>query len=323
MENAMNGLVHALLLDGKGGAEPLSDEQALAWQPGQGVLWLHLDYTLPDAEAWLTHHGVSPLIAEALLTQETRPRASLMRDGTLVYLRGVNLTPGAQPEDMIAVRLWVTPERIISTQRRPLKAVADTLTDLSEGVGPEQAYGLLVNIIDRLTWHMEDVVDQVEDQIGGYEEVGLLRQSRSLRNEIGRVRRRVSILRRYLAPQRDALSRLLDVTSPLGDTERGLLREVLDRLVRLLEDLDTAREHATIAQEDLSNRLADDLNRRMYILAVVSIIFLPLGVLTGLLGVNLAGIPASESPYAFAGFVTILLVVVAVIGTVLKRNRWL
>ncbi|MCH8542807.1 MAG: zinc transporter ZntB [Alcanivorax sp.] len=319
----MKGLVHALLLDGKGGAEPLNDEQALAWQPGQGVLWLHLDYTLPDAESWLTHHGVSPLIAEALLAQETRPRASLMRDGTLVYLRGVNLTPGALPEDMIAVRLWITPERIISTQRRPLKAVTDMLTDLSEGVGPQHAYGLLVNLVDRLTWNIEDVVDQVEDQIGGYEEVGLLRQSRGIRNEIGRVRRRVSVLRRYLAPQRDALSRLLDASGPLADAERGLLREVLDRLLRLLEDLDTAREHATIAQEDLSNRLADDLNRRMYILAVVSVIFLPLGVLTGLLGVNLAGIPASESPYAFAGFVAILLTVVAAISLVLKRNRWL
>ncbi|MBZ2187975.1 zinc transporter ZntB [Alcanivorax sp. JB21] len=319
----MKGLVHAQLLDGQGGAQTLTADQALAWQPGQGVLWLHLDYTLPDAESWLTHHGVSPLIAEALLTQETRPRASLMRDGTLVYLRGVNLTPGAQPEDMIAVRLWVTPERIISTQRRPLRAVADMLSDLSEGAGPTHAHGLLVSLIDRLTWNMEDVVDQVEDQIGGYEEVGLLRQSRAVRNDIGRVRRRVSVLRRYLAPQRDALSRLLDASGPLGDTERGLLREVLDRLLRLLEDLDTAREHATIAQEDLSNRLADDLNRRMYILAVVSIIFLPLGVLTGLLGVNLAGIPASESPYAFAGFVGILLTVVAGISLVLKRNRWL
>ena len=316
-------VVHAVVLDGEGGARRLSTEEAWAWQPGQGLLWLHLDYTHPQAERWLRHWELSPLVVDALLAQETRPRATPMREGTLVYLRGVNLTPGALPEDMIAIRMWLSSTAIISTQRRPMASVADLLTDLAQGNGPGTPYGLLVDLADRLTWYIEDVVDQVEEQVAGYEEAAMQRHSRALRNEIGRVRRRVSVLRRFLSPQRDALARLLDSSGPLSEPERNRLREVMDRLQRLLEDLDTAREHATIAQEDLGNLIADELNRRMYVLAIVSAIFLPLSFLTGLLGVNLAGIPGAESGGSFMVFVGGLVVTGIFILMLLRRNRWL
>ncbi|WP_111656506.1 zinc transporter ZntB [Isoalcanivorax indicus] len=316
-------LVHAVLLDGAGGGRRLTPDEAAAWQPAQGLLWLHLDYTHPDTPRWLAQMALPALVSDAMLAQETRPRAAPMRDGTLVYLRGVNLTPGAHPEDMIAIRLWLTQTCIVSTQRRPLGSVADMLEDLAQGNGPGDTWSLLVDLTDRLTWYMEDVVDQVEEQIATYEEVAMVRQSRGLRNEIARVRRRVSILRRYLAPQRDALARLLDSSGPLADAERGRLREVMDRLQRLLEDLDAAREHANIAQEDLANRLADELNRRMYVLAIFSVVFLPLTFLTGLLGVNLEGIPEAESELAFPVFVLMLVVVGGGIVAVLRRRGWL
>lgn len=318
-----SALVHAVVLDGAGGGRRLTPEEAASWRPDQGLLWLHLDYTHPDTSAWLDRLALPALVSEALLAQETRPRAMPLRDGALVYLRGVNLTPGAQPEDMIAIRLWVTHGVIVSTQRRPLGSVRDLIGDLEQGNGPVDSWNLLVDLVDRLTWYMEDVVDQVEDQIASYEEAAMARQSRSLRNDIARVRRRVSVLRRYLAPQRDALARLLDSSGPLADVERARLREVMERLQRLLEDLDTAREHASIAQEDLANRLADELNRRMYVLAIASVIFLPLGFLTGLLGVNLEGIPEAESRLAFPVFVLMLVGVGAAIVTVLRRRGWL
>lgn len=45
--------LHALLFDGQGSAQDLSGDQIQAWQPAQGLLWLHLDYTEPSAQRWL------------------------------------------------------------------------------------------------------------------------------------------------------------------------------------------------------------------------------------------------------------------------------
>ncbi|KAF0809504.1 magnesium transporter [Alcanivorax sp. S71-1-4] len=320
----MEGLVHAVLLDGQGGARPLNWQEVCQWEPSQGLLWVHLDYTVEASSVWLYEQKEVPtLVSDALLAQETRPRVTMMQEGLLVYLRGVNLNPGAEPEDMIAIRLWVTPGRVISTQRRQLLAVNSLLARADQGDAPATSYGLLVELIDDLTWNMEDVVDQVEEQVGEYEEAAMARQSRAMLGEMSLVRRRVTVLRRFLAPQRDALARLTDPASPLSDRERGQLREVADRLQRLLEDLDAAREHALIAQEDLSNRLADALNQRMYVLAIVSIIFLPLGFLTGLMGVNLGGMPGAESHNGFMAFATGLLVIGLVMAVVLKRWKWL
>jgi Mg2+ and Co2+ transporter CorA len=54
-----------------------------------------------------------------------------------------------------------------------------------------------------------------------------------------------------------------------------------------------------IVQEELNSRLSEQMNRAMYTLSIVAAIFLPLGLLTGLLGINVGGIPGTESPWAF------------------------
>ena len=67
------------------------------------------------------------------------------------------------------------------------------------------------------------------------------------------------------------------------------MREVSDQLARYLEDLDEARDRAAVTQEELVNRLSEQMNNKMYILSIVAAIFLPLGFLTGLLGINVGG----------------------------------
>ena len=114
-----DGLIYAFLLDGQGGGRLLSWQEAQSWQPGQGLLWLHFNYTEEDARQWLREgSGLDPLVTDALLAEDTRPRAAALRNGLLLSLRGVNHNPGADPEDMVSIRLWVTEERIISTRRR-------------------------------------------------------------------------------------------------------------------------------------------------------------------------------------------------------------
>jgi zinc transporter len=319
------GLVHALLLDGKGGARQIGWSEIDAWRPGQGVLWLHFDYTEPDTREWLVEHSDLPEMAvEALLTLETRPRVTTLADAHLINLRGVNLTPGAQPEDMIAIRLWLDNQRIISTQRRSLKAVTDLLDALQRGMGPESAQALLAELLDRLTWHFEDVIASVEERVSQLEEVSASSVSSVALGGIAELRRQAISLRRYLNPQREAMARLLaDTGSWLSESDRLVIREAADRLQRLLEDIDLAREHATIAQEDLQSRLSDRLGKRMYVLAVITCLFLPLTFITGLFGVNLGGMPGASHEMGFAAFALLTLVFALLLTLLLRWRQWL
>jgi zinc transporter len=108
----------------------------------------------------------------------------------------------------------------------------------------------------------------------------------------------------------------------LGDNNRLRLKEATDRVVRCIEDLDSARDRAAITQEELVNRLSEQLNARIYVLSLVAAIFLPLGFLTGLLGINVGGIPGADNPSAFLVFLLFLTVIVVLQILIFKRKRW-
>jgi Mg2+ and Co2+ transporter CorA len=87
------GLIHAFLLDGAGGGRRLDWQGVRSWQVRQGLLWLHLDLNDASARAWIEHEsGLQEIAKEALLAEETRPRATTIGDGLVVALRGVNLS---------------------------------------------------------------------------------------------------------------------------------------------------------------------------------------------------------------------------------------
>jgi zinc transporter len=79
-----------------------------AWQPEQGLLWIHLDADHEAVLKWLTEKsGLSPLVTEALLEVETRPCRVVSDADALVILRGVNCNPGADLEDMVSMRMFI------------------------------------------------------------------------------------------------------------------------------------------------------------------------------------------------------------------------
>ncbi|MDX1581213.1 MAG: CorA family divalent cation transporter, partial [Alphaproteobacteria bacterium] len=100
-----SGLLHGLVLDGQGGARALSFADLESGVPPNS--WVHLDHHSPEVRAWLVEKsGLDPLVCEALLAEETRPRCTPFGEGLVLILRGVNLNPGADPEDMVSLRLW-------------------------------------------------------------------------------------------------------------------------------------------------------------------------------------------------------------------------
>ncbi|UCC14312.1 MAG: zinc transporter ZntB, partial [Gammaproteobacteria bacterium] len=201
-------LIHALVFESTGTHRPLSSGEVRAWQPGQGLLWVHLDATQEQTQEWLTDTaGLQKIVVSALLAEETRPRSSTIGEGLLLVLRGVNLNPGANPEDMVSVRLWVEQNRVVSTCRRRLLSVADVVA--SHGEKPLECAGdLLVRLTDRLTDRMSDVIDDMDEVVAKLEAAVLYGPDVSMRADLADLRRDAIALRRYLGPQREALGRL-------------------------------------------------------------------------------------------------------------------
>jgi len=319
------GILFGYVLDGKGGGTALDWEQVNKWKPEQGVLWIHLEYSNPDVQEWiLKHSGLDEVTAEALIAEETRPRSMMGAYGLLLTLRGINPNPDAEPDDMVAVRLWSDGNRIITTRRRRLKSASEMSRAIEQGIGPCNAGEFVESLTDRMVEGMVDVIDNLSERVDDLEEQVLTMESYELRPRIAKLRQDAIGLRRYLAPQREAVARLFNEKLDwLSEMDRMRLRESADRTMRFVEDLDLARERAVVVQEELTSRLSEKMDRTMYVLSIVAAIFLPLGFLTGLLGINVGGIPGAEYSGSFVIFILTLVVVVILQIWFFKRKNWM
>ena len=319
------GLLYAIILNGKGQGRRIDwSELSLPLMAGE-FLWMHFDYTAEQAQNWMNDHsGLHPADVEALMKEETRPRTTISHDGLLVNLRGVNLNPGANPEDMVALRIWLNNSRIISSRYRPHMWETDMLAAIEDGQGPVSCADFLSMVTDLMVGRIHQVVEDIEEQLDELEETMLEQKSASVRGQLADLRRQAINLRRYLAPQREAMARLQsDKISWFDDATRMHLRESHDRMIRIVEDLDATRERAAIASDELSSRVAEQLNQRMYMLSMVAAMFMPLTFLTGLLGINVGGIPGAENKQAFVWVCYILGGIGIVLYFIFRKRKWM
>ena len=289
------------------------------------LTWIHLDGNHPETKRFIKKQTscMEPFLSEALLAEETRPRMACLHDTALLILRGVNLNENSSPEDMVSIRLWISKNSIISVRRRRLKAVLDMEEKIKSGLGPTSSGQFIAMLATRLFERMEPTLSNIDETTDNIEENILESTNLSLREEIIEIRKQVIVFRRYMAPQRDAIDQLrMAKLSWLEDSHRHQLQEAYNHVTRYIEDLDAIRERAQIIKDELSNIIADKLNKNMYMLSIIAAIFLPLGFLTGLLGINIAGIPGAANPNAFGIFCGLLSIIVLLQIILFKKMKW-
>jgi len=287
--------------------------------------WIHVNFSEDAGRKWINDDsGIDPIIASALLDEESRPRILQTAKGVLLILRGVNLNPGSEVEDMISVRLWLERNRVVTSSRRPLKSLDAIKKAADMGKGPGTPAGFALELIDRLSEYVSEVIEDIENHLLAAEEEvndagAILKNS-----PFSQVRRKTARIRRYLAPQRDALERLARQPEPVFDAAHvAQLREQINHVTLVLEDLELVRERALVAQEEFLGILAHEQNTRMLLLSIVAAIFLPLSFLTGLMGMNVAGLPGTEDSLAFGIIVGLMVLTAVVILGLFRLKRWL
>jgi zinc transporter len=298
---------------------PIIYEHAGLTEP---MSWVHLNRLNPKTVDHLSH--IDPLIRDALLQEDTRPRTTQFDDGLLIILRGVNYNEGAQPEDMIAVRIWATNTSVTTLAAWNIRAVNDLDELYHEGEGPTTTGAFIAFLTNRLIERISPVILELDDDADSLEERMESDEPSQLAKEASKLRHAILSLRRYLLPQREAVAALLrDSAGLLSDKDSFLLRETVDDLLRINESLDTIRERLHVIYEQLAERRATAMNDRLFVLAIVSAVFLPLSFFTGLLGVNVGGIPGADSSVAFTLLCGGMLLMAFLLLYIFRRLKWL
>ncbi|RVU83979.1 zinc transporter ZntB [Leucothrix sargassi] len=293
------------------------------------------DYTWVDYDLQQASHKEAleqvddiPMFAlNAMISEESRPRVEAFEEGLLIILRGVNLNPEESTEDMVSLRIWVEQNRIVTSHFRNIQTLEEVRAKMARGTVPSSSSTMLAHIISVLFQKIEDTIIELDDSVDLLEEsiTELTTDvSSDIRGNITLFRKKIAIFKRHLLPQREVVIQLRNSTlSWLHDDHRNYHNENYERVMRNLEDLEVMRDRLNILKEDVQYILSERLSKNTYILSIVAAIFLPLGFLTGLLGVNVGGVPGLDSPNAF--WITCIgLVLIVVIQAVLFRKmKWL
>ena len=234
------------------------------------------------------------------------------------------MSQGEEPDDMVFLRLWLTPNGLITVEHSPVQAVRDLHNILQ--IEPSQEYdseGCFIKLVEQLLSHIEEENYELDSQLDSIEDIMGQHNIDAAREKLVDIRQRVINFRRYLLPQREALYKLAYEKPGLIDGKyNGAFKDANQDMLRHLETLDAARDRATVLQDNLTNMFSERLNEKIYVLSIVAMIFMPTMLITSLLGINVH-IPGSSHHYAFWAVCLLLIVIMTSLFLFLKRKRWI
>ena len=284
----------------------------------KGFLWLHFNLSQASTERWLREHApLPPEFFEALQQGSRSTRIEQVDDSLIAVVNDVLHGFSFEPSELSTLWLWVTPKVVISARRKPLKSVDRLRQAVQNGAHIQTSVELLTHLLrdqaDVLIGIVRDAVirtDKIEDDLLA----GRLDQKRS---NLGGLRRVLVRLQRLMAPEPAALFRLLQ--RPLvwiSDNDLQELRQSSEEFSAVLTDMASLQERIKLLQEEIAAMVDERNSKSLYTLSVFTVVALPINLIAGLFGMNVAGIPLADHPHGFW-------LVVALVAGVTSIAFWL
>jgi zinc transporter len=289
------------------------------------VTWLHFNLSDARARRWLLQASfVPPVLREVLERHEGNRAVELTDNGLLLVISDFTYEEDSDPSEVGTLWCLATEHRLITARLHPLKSADELRARLRDGGAATSGIELLRQLLDlrtgrlkRLAEEMTELLDHVEDEI-------LAGNIKQQREQLGRTRRLCAWLRRQFNPEHSDMNKLLRrPVEQLSAADRDHLQEYNDALGFVLEEIAECYERAKLLQEELSSRVAENTGRNLYVLSILTAVLLPMTLVTGVFGMNVAGLPGMQDPGAFVKVLWLILASGAVTLALLFWRRLL
>ena len=317
---APKGVLFAIDSEGQAVADPY------AAAPQSGWSWLHLAQTSKEANDWVIGSSGIPISeAKAMVAEHARPRCVQTDQGLLFIGRGVNLDPASVPEDMKSIRVWLDQNRIVTVVKRRMRSAEAIAAKFATPEAPRSPAEVLVQLFAQMTQFIAPVVQELGDQLDEIQDSVIDDNTPMAQvSDLSPLRLRAVSLHRYLVPMYDAAATLC--AAPQLTNSKTLKAEaqlIRDQLGRIVEELSAIDGRAAVTRDEIISQRSDQLNQRVYVLTVLAGVCLPLSVLTGMLGMNVGGVPLSASVAGFWITTLSMLTLAGITLGVLRLIKWI
>ncbi|MFT3922799.1 MAG: CorA family divalent cation transporter [Myxococcales bacterium] len=286
--------------------------------------WLHFNLADRRTRPWLERHAhLSQAALDALTLPGPQAGAQQVDDGfVLVLFDAGEQELKLDPESFGALHLYFDATRVISARTRALHCADVLRREFAEGHAAHSSGELVERLVQSVADNFAATVRQAGDDVDDVEDVILSEQLQDQGRHLGRLRRLLARLRRHLAANRSTVA---GITALLSEDSEEEQRERFVTLARRLEsvaqDLDLVQERGRLLQEEIAARLNEQTNRNLYVLAVVTTVMLPVTLVTGMLGMNVSGLPWGNSEHGFLWMCGVMFAVAALVLRLMRKAR--
>ncbi len=285
-----------------------------------------LDYLSPDEaqlDALQQKYDLHPLAMDDVRTYDER--AKVLDFGAYLFITIHSLTRQAQ--DIIDHELEVFLGRafLITIHDEPMPEIDRAVKRFQadphrQDLGPDY---FLYLIADEITNALFPMLDQIDDEIDATEEETLARATPKTQARIFKLKHTLIQMRRSVAPMRDVMNALAGTRYSIVDAKTALYyRDLYDRLSRIYELIETARDLLGNALETYLSVQSNRLNQVMKALTIISVIFLPLSFIVGWGGMNFVRFMPLDNELLYVGLNLSLLLIPVVMLIFFKNRDW-
>jgi magnesium transporter len=301
-----------------------------AWlMPGSPVtLWVDLAAPTPEESRILNDvFHFHPLAVEDALSAIHHPKIEPYDGYLYLILHGIDFR---EEEHWFATRdvdFFLGPNYLVTVHDGSSRSIGalKRVCDKHDRILGEGAGGLLHRIVDSMVDHYRPEIESLEEHMNVLEDQAVLGEKPALVRDILALKRDLGSLRRVLVPQRDAVGRLARREfAVINDELTYRFRDVYDHILRLSDEASLLQDRVTGILDAYLSTISNRLNRVMKVLTVMSTVFLPLTVLTGMWGMNvpLPHFPGGEAAQFWWVAGVMVIITVAMLAS-FRRNGWL
>lgn len=292
------------------------------------TFWVDLAAPTPEEGRLLTDvFHFHPLAVEDALSAIHHPKIESYEGYLYLILHGIDFQ---QEEHWFATRdvdFFLGRNYLVTVHDGHSRSVTalKEVCDRHDRVLAEGPAALLHRIIDSMVDNYRPEIEGLEQHMNELEDQAILGRRSDLVRDILALKRDLASLRRVVIPQRDAVGRLARREFPtISDEMAYRFRDVYDQLVRLSDEATMFQDRVTGILEAHLSTISNRLNLVMKVLTVMSTIFLPLTVLTGMWGMNvpLPAFPGGEA-VQFWWVAGCMVAISAVMLALFWRNDWI
>jgi len=315
-----HGLICGYVFSPDQGGRPIGLAEAVGWlrEPAarcrQDFVWLHFNLADASAERWI-HANLAPApeFFDALREGSRSTRIEHAQDNLIAVVNDVAYEFSFEPSDIATLWVSVTEHLAISARAHPLRSIDRLRQAVKEGARFNSSVALLHHLLGDQGDVLVRIVRKATLEVDGIEDKLLHGRLGQQRSDLGRLRRLLVRLQRLLAPEPAALFRLLRQPPPwVAPEDLEELRQATEEFSLVIRDMAALQERIKLLQDEVAAQVSEQTNKNLFTLTVVTVLALPINITTGFFGMNVGGVPLSDSPHGFTVMVVIILVFTAV-----------